>query len=141
MEWWGWLLVVLVIAVFLLWRARSSPAGYLDRTKGRVALWAASLDDVEALLDRDPLPVDALLRIEAKLHSLAEAQRRERVPHVGVERRNAATTRLFEVERNVIQDMRTTGGKNLRVIGEERWGLLNELGLAELVRARDKASH
>lgn len=131
MPWWGWVLVLLVVVVLwvALWWGRNNPSGYMDRTKERLALWAKWHDDVGAILDTDSdrLSVGALIRVEGKLDALADAQRRESVPRVELDRYNAAIARLFEVERNVVKDLRTTGGTNLTIIGQERRRLMDHL--------------
>lgn len=133
-------MALVVVAWVSLWWARNNPKGYKDRTKGRVELWAKCLDDVDTILntDSDKLPVGALIRVEGKLDGLADAQRRERVPDVGLELMNARTARLFEIERNVIKDLRTTGGKNVSTMGQERTDLLMQLGLEDVMRARNE---
>lgn len=138
MPWWGWalLLVVVVVVWVALWWARNNPRGYMDRTKGRVALWATWLDDVETILESDPIRMGALTRVEGKFDALADAQRKERVPDAALEQMNARAARLFEIERNVIKDLRTTGGANLGIMRQERWDLMSQLGLAEAMRAR-----
>ena len=110
---------------------------YQDRNEERIDRWETMLDELDELLVRSPRPTESLVKLEKELEMLADQQRRERIPEGVSERRNAAMTRLFEVQRDLIRDYRLTGGKNDSQISLKRWDLLEELELEDVIIERD----
>lgn len=128
MPWWLWALIVvavlLVLVVWVSYRATKNPAGYMSRSQSRLSIAERMLDEISQKVRSDGTVPKNIMRTETKLYSLMEAQKKERIPDPVLEEHREAYTQLLRFQWLKMQDLRTTGGQNLDdiVAAEEAFG-------------------